>query len=470
MCMCMFIHNTQLTTMVRGPGKVAIYNEAFVELAGRAHPSLMGSRFQDGFSEIWDDIRPVFDAAETTRRAIDVVEIPLMVERSGFIEETYFTGNFNPLRDDDGSIGGFYNALGEVTKQSLSDRRRDMLNLASAPNKSYTTETIGVHIIEAFRSNSYDVPFALFYQVDDTFSVSSTSPGGCHLTLRGSVGLPENHRLLVQESRIDSDEGLIPLLRDAATDIATIAPGPDFEGVEWAGYGEPSTAISAVTLSESGRLFGYLIIGANPRRPIDQVHNLFMRDLSRHLSATIAFTVSTAEALKRQQRLMSQLMESEKKIRYMAQHMDIGMEHLTHDGHLIWANEHYYTLLGCEPESVQGIYLPFRAHVLPEDQQKVYGSWKHVLQGGRAQTEIRMQRQYFPPSGGPVPATVLLSGFMYQEDGHKSVMACMTDVSRLKWAEAWQARAAQEAQEAKRLQSEFTDAISHVSAASHPAV
>jgi signal transduction histidine kinase len=37
----------------------------------------------------------------------------------------------------------------------------------------------------------------------------------------------------------------------------------------------------------------------------------------------------------------------------------------------------------------------------------------------------------------------------------------MTDVSRLKWAEAWQARAAQEAQEAKRQQSEFTDAISH---------
>ncbi|KAG9712061.1 putative histidine kinase-like protein M3YPp, partial [Aureobasidium melanogenum] len=73
-----------------------------------------------------------------------------------------------------------------------------------------------------------------------------------------------------------------------------------------------------------------------------------------------------------------------------------------------------------------------------------------------------MKRLWNPPSGPPVPATVLISAVPYLEDGEiKSIMACMTEVSRLKWAEAWQARAAQEAQEAKRQQSEFTDAISH---------
>ena len=40
-------------------------------------------------------------------------------------------------------------------------------------------------------------------------------------------------------------------------------------------------------------------------------------------------------------------------------------------------------------------------------------------------------------------------------------MACMTEISRLKWAESWQAQVAHDAKEAKRLQSEFTDAISH---------
>jgi len=84
----------------------------------------MGARFEDAFAEIWENIKPVFNLAESTKRAVDVVEIPLMVERSGYQEETYFTGNFNPLRGDSGKVEGFYNALSEVTRQKLNDRRQ----------------------------------------------------------------------------------------------------------------------------------------------------------------------------------------------------------------------------------------------------------------------------------------------------------------------------------------------------------
>ncbi|GAB7355521.1 hypothetical protein MBLNU459_g6005t1 [Dothideomycetes sp. NU459] len=443
--------------MYWGPNKVAIYNEAFVPLAGKAHPALMGTRFEDGFPEIWDNIRPIFEAAAATKRAVDVIEIPLMVERSGFIEEAYFTGNFNPLRGDDGAVGGFYNALGEVTKQKLNDRRKAMLNLASAPSTE-STETIGVHIISALQSNPLDVPFALFYQVDET-----SGPERCSLNLRGSIGVPAGHTLAVQRAYIESGEGFMPLLRKARADIVTFSPGPEFEGIEWAGYGEPSKAISAVALCESGRSFGFLLVGANPRRPVDEDHKQFMRELRRNLSSTIAFTISTAESHKRQQHLMSQLIESERKIRYMAQHLDIGMEHLTLDGRILWANEHYYRLAGKDASSLEGVALPFTSQVLDEDQPGMRRSWERVRSGKKAHTmELRMKRLFSPPSGGPIPATVLLSAFPYIEDNEvKSVMACMTDVSRLKWAEAWQARAANEAQEAKRLQSEFTDAISH---------
>ena len=40
-------------------------------------------------------------------------------------------------------------------------------------------------------------------------------------------------------------------------------------------------------------------------------------------------------------------------------------------------------------------------------------------------------------------------------------MACMTEVSRLKWAESWQAQMANDAKDARQRQSEFTDALSH---------
>jgi hypothetical protein len=69
----------------------------------------------------------------------------------------------------------------------------------------------------------------------------------------------------------------------------------------------------------------------------------------------------------------------------------------------------------------------------------------------RISAELRLKRLYIPPVGDPVPATVLLLAFPYSEDETVlSVMAVVTDASRLKWAESWQARLARKAQEAKK--------------------
>lgn len=81
-------------------------------MAGKIHPSLMGRPFELAFPEIWDDLRGIFLDAETSKVAVDVNEIPLMVERDGYKEETYFTGNFNPVRREDGAVGGLYNSVG----------------------------------------------------------------------------------------------------------------------------------------------------------------------------------------------------------------------------------------------------------------------------------------------------------------------------------------------------------------------
>lgn len=375
-----------------------------------------------------------------------------MVERSGYVEEAYFTGNFIPLWGDSGRVEGFYNAHGDVTRQKIDDRRRKMLNMVSKPTQLYTTDTIGSHIIEALSTNPRDLPFAALYAVDDSL------PGRESVRLTGSIGLPTTHKLAVQRACMNSEEGLIPLLRGAQKDTATIPVTEDFDGIEWAGFGQASSHVSAVSLWDAGHKIGFLVVGANPRRPIDGDHEALMRDLSKQLSSTIAFTISAEQSARREQRLEAQLADSERQIRYMAEHLDIGMEHVSLDGSVIWANEHFCTLIehGRSPR-------PITHSVIEEDKAKAIDAWNLVARGEKIDPlELRLKRKYLPPSGDPVPATIILSAFPYIEHGEtKSVMACTTDVSRLKWAEAWQARAAQEAQEAKRQQSEFTDAISH---------
>ncbi|KAI5203950.1 putative histidine kinase HHK15p [Aureobasidium subglaciale] len=445
-----------------GPDKIAIYNEAFVEPAGGSHPFLMGHTFAEVYPEILDNIMPVFEMATQTKKAVPVEEIPLMVKRNNFLEETFFTGNFNPLRGDDGRVQGFYNSLAEVTRQKITDRRRNMLNLIAALPEGCTSETIGSHLIACFRTNSLDVPLALVW-ASENHSANPTK-GSQKIKLSGSIGLPEGHKLAIEHGSLDSEEGVYPLLQAARNHPVTSPCGPDFDGVQWQGFEEPSQHVCAIPLSNAGRSYGFLLIGTNPRRPIDDDHEQFMRDLSSQLSSSIGFLISMEESTARQSHLETKLAASEHHMRYMADHLDIGLEHLSLDGNVLWANEHYFKIIGQEPTlDFSELYLPFKSHVLEEDQPKIFAAWEAVAAGASTYTtEFRMNRLWNPPFGPPVPATVLISAVPYKEDGEiKSVMACMTEVSRLKWAEAWQARAAQEAQEAKRQQSEFTDAISH---------
>ena len=54
--------------MYWGPEHVAIYNEAYIALAGKKHPELMGKRYAEVWSEIWGAVADVFTNALTNAR------------------------------------------------------------------------------------------------------------------------------------------------------------------------------------------------------------------------------------------------------------------------------------------------------------------------------------------------------------------------------------------------------------------
>ena len=55
--------------MYWGPEHVAIYNEAYIALAGKKHPELMGRRYADAWSEIWPAVEDVFANALSSAQA-----------------------------------------------------------------------------------------------------------------------------------------------------------------------------------------------------------------------------------------------------------------------------------------------------------------------------------------------------------------------------------------------------------------
>ena len=107
----------------RGPQKVVIYNESYVDVASTKHPTLMGSTLSRSWAEIAEDLEPAFARAETDRRATTMDDTLFFIERGGCLEETYFSFNLIPIRDQTESTHGFYNTAFETTKKKIWERR-----------------------------------------------------------------------------------------------------------------------------------------------------------------------------------------------------------------------------------------------------------------------------------------------------------------------------------------------------------
>lgn len=420
----------------------------------------MGSGFGDeiAFPELFPFVEPMFELAKSTGTAQDVIETPMTTERNGYLEETFFTGSFTPIRNGYGQVEGLYNALVEVTKQLVSERRTAMLNAIST-GPQFTTQDVSQHVMKCLEMNELDITMAMMYSIDDEWEQpkSILRLGGNHL------GIPAGHHLLVDNQPLHSSEGLIPLCRRARSESASFTLKADerFDGVKWRGPGGSSQTVSVLPLVHGTRLYGFLILGTNPRLE-DRVNAQLTNELSRMVSSLLASAVSTQESMKRQEGLERDLAQSDMKIQHLVQHASVGMVHILLDGCTIWANEQYFHIIGLTHRDASKDF-SFFSQIIEEDVHIAERAWQNLLEGQEnIQEELRMKRMYQPPVGDPVSATVLIFGFPYKEDGQiTSLMACMTDVSRLKWAENWQARLAQEAQEAKRQQESFIDVVSH---------
>ena len=90
-----------------GPELGFLYNDSYAEILGAKHPAALGRRFRDIWSEIWADISPLIDAA-MGGEAIYRQDLPLVMNRKGYDEQTWFTFSYSPVRDESGTVAGMF--------------------------------------------------------------------------------------------------------------------------------------------------------------------------------------------------------------------------------------------------------------------------------------------------------------------------------------------------------------------------
>ncbi|WP_455605075.1 SpoIIE family protein phosphatase [Cellulosimicrobium funkei] len=154
--------------IVWGPELTLLYNDGYRDMLGTdKHPSALGAPVRAVWPEIWDDIEPLFDAVLTEGRATWSEDMPLVMNRSGFDEETYFTFSYSPLVDDDGRIAGVLDIVTETTREVVNQRRLLTLGELHAvlPTTAGSLAAFARPVVEVL-ARSADVARVAFYAID----------------------------------------------------------------------------------------------------------------------------------------------------------------------------------------------------------------------------------------------------------------------------------------------------------------
>ncbi|QOQ77081.1 response regulator [Pseudomonas poae] len=127
--------------IVWGPHLITLYNDAFVPILGDK-PYSLGRPFSETWSEVWDEVSPIADAA-FQGHATYVENFPLVIERGNGPEQAYFTFCYSPLRDPQGTVVGMLNTVTETTATVFLARRLAVLDaIGSAVTNATDAEAI----------------------------------------------------------------------------------------------------------------------------------------------------------------------------------------------------------------------------------------------------------------------------------------------------------------------------------------
>ena len=487
--------------MYFGHDYTAIYNEAYIHLAGQKHPRLMGLPYSKAWPEIWDVIEKVFETATKTGQSTMKDDDCLFLNRSGFLEETYFSWSIIPLVGAEGSVVGLYNPAFEKTRRKIAERR--MLTLrevgertaAAREMKSFWSE-----VLKGLECNEYDTPFVLLYSVSDEYESDMSSMhsnsllGAKQCTLEGTLPpLPEDHRLAPANIDLRSGtDGFGQIFREAMSANKPVLLETEngaldvsiMEGVEWRGFGEmPRAAVVCPiqpTTGGSEDTIGFLVMGINPRRPYDDDYELFVQLLSRQLATSMASVVLFEEEIRRGQKaarlaaldrieLSEQLaartleaLESGTKFTRMAEFAPVGMFIANGEGRMQYANEQWWEISRHPREDDSADH--WMDSVKDEDLEIVRQWWSNLVDKKIPVTaEFRFKTPWMDRTGNKGDTWVLASAYPEKNEGGglKSVFGSITNISQQKWAEDFQKRRTDEAVEMKRQQENFIDITSH---------
>lgn len=133
-----------------GPEFITFYNDAFRTIL-RDKQNCIGQPFNEIWAEVWDDIGPIAERA-MRGEATFIEDFPLLVNRSGFDEQCYFTFCYSPILNEDGSVGGMMDTVIETTGKVEAEKNARIMNAELAHRIKNTFSIVSAIASQTFKS------------------------------------------------------------------------------------------------------------------------------------------------------------------------------------------------------------------------------------------------------------------------------------------------------------------------------
>lgn len=293
---CIRIMLTSRQPIWIGWGKelIKFYNDPYKAIAGGKHPTALGAPVSVVWSDIWQDIAPLLKQVMEEDTGVYVESQLLIMERNGYPEETYYTFSYTPIPGDDGATAGVICANTDNTERIISERQlKTLTGLGKTLTDCRTNNEIAARTIATIGDNPHDFPFALFYATN-----------GSKLELTGHTAM--GHELDLVPPEIDlNGHGEIPALLRQAIETRKMQVHDQLQkkiGIMPSGAWKipPDKAIVLPVMQAASReSYGFLVVGLNPYRLLDEKYAGFFHLLSDQIATSFSNVYALEEERKR---------------------------------------------------------------------------------------------------------------------------------------------------------------------------
>ncbi|GGE75681.1 hypothetical protein GCM10008020_20430 [Massilia psychrophila] len=291
--------------VLAGSDLIYIYNDACIPIFGDKHPAALGRRVADVWPEAWETIAPVLGSVLETGERVRQDDWPLMLNRSGFAEECFFTLSYSPISPDAGSAAGVFVAVMETTRRVLGERRqRTLSELAIQVALGRGGDRTFDLVRQALAANGSDLPLAALY-----LAGPAHQPGSGDVDAVFCIGLHEGCAGIDQRIAWGGEAHPLACLT-GLTGLTglTSAAGPqlyDFEELfgranTCGAWPEPPRQVIALALPGGGGTpRGFVLVALNPRAPFDDDYRQFIDAMAGLVASAVASVDAAAFEVER---------------------------------------------------------------------------------------------------------------------------------------------------------------------------